>query len=440
MQNPVGMLPVKQAFFRDHFRFEPESEFQSEVIDFPHQSAEIADLGRIHKPVAERSRVIVALAEPAVVQHQHLDSKLRRTLCNTEEFFRIEIEIGGFPAVHEKRTLFPRPAVPDQMIPHEIMEIARHASEPLPGEGQAGFRSFKRLSGSERPGEHLRVDAEHKPGRPVLFAFRFDQEIAAVCQKRSADVSGIFRCVMRGQCDRRTVLMSGRSAHTADRLDSRMQRSPFRMTLPRPRTAQLNEIEYRMRQIKLCAHQATEHNRRGGAVDRADGADNRVAILENRIAQHEFDLAGGVAQGDFQSFDIARLPGISAGQSGGSSFPGINPVGDIKRISDLRSVLRENGCRSDPEIPGIESGELQREGVRTVLGILPRPPGGKRGMPFPDLLRDKSLLPEDFPSEMEVHRPAVGVNVKNVGNRFAGKDEKFPAFRKSDGHGGSLRC
>ena len=47
---------------------------------------------------------------------------------------------------------------------------------------------------------------------------------------------------------------------------------------------------------------------------------------------------------------------------------------------------------------------------------------------------------KDLPPEMEVHRPPVGVNVKDIGYRFAGKDEKFPAFKKSDGHCGSLRC
>ena len=93
-EDPVGMRFVEFADFGDHFRFEPETELHAESVDFLDELGEIAEFFCVDKPVAEGGTVIVALAEPAVV----------------------EIEVGRFPVVDEDRAFDVFPGAADDMV------------------------------------------------------------------------------------------------------------------------------------------------------------------------------------------------------------------------------------------------------------------------------------------------------------------------------------
>lgn len=130
VEAPVGVLFVELAFPRDHFRLEPEAEFEAERVDLLHQGAEAAlEFGFVDEPVAEAGVVVVAFAEPAVVEHEHFDAESCGVSGDGEQFLFVEIEIGGFPVVDENRALAVLPVAPDQVIVEEIVEGAAHFAD-----------------------------------------------------------------------------------------------------------------------------------------------------------------------------------------------------------------------------------------------------------------------------------------------------------------------
>ena len=115
-EDPVGMRFVEFADFGDHFRFEPETELHAESVDFLDELGEIAEFFCVDKPVAEGGTVIVALAEPAVVENEHFDAELGSGFGDVVNFVVVEIEVGRFPVVDEDRAFDVFPGAADDMV------------------------------------------------------------------------------------------------------------------------------------------------------------------------------------------------------------------------------------------------------------------------------------------------------------------------------------
>ncbi|MNI25186.1 hypothetical protein D3C73_788250 [compost metagenome] len=104
MQAPVGMGAVQLAVRRHHLRFEPEAELHAEPSDPFHQIRQaLRQLAGIHEPVAQRSGVVIAAAEPAVVKHEQLDAQRLAGTGDIFDFVGIEVEVGSFPVVDQHR-------------------------------------------------------------------------------------------------------------------------------------------------------------------------------------------------------------------------------------------------------------------------------------------------------------------------------------------------
>ena len=94
------MGTVQIGVRRNHLRFKPEAEFQTQRIDFFRQLFQtLRQLAAVHHPVAERAVICIAVAKPAVVQYAHFDTQIRRRARNLHDLFMIKVEEGRFPVV-----------------------------------------------------------------------------------------------------------------------------------------------------------------------------------------------------------------------------------------------------------------------------------------------------------------------------------------------------
>ena len=97
--------------------------------------------------------VVVPLAEPAVVQHQHLHTEARGPARDLQDFVSGEIEIRGFPVVDEHRAGNVPVLAPAHMAAQGAVIIVGQGRKPRAGVGKNHLRGRKAFAGSQRPGE-----------------------------------------------------------------------------------------------------------------------------------------------------------------------------------------------------------------------------------------------------------------------------------------------
>ena len=140
----------------------------------------VRELAAVDEPVAERAVVVVALAEPAVVEHEQLDPEVAGDLGDRDEPVLVEVEVGALPVVHEDR---PRPVAPRSRgraargtgdgTRRSSRRARRSCGRGPPREGQLRARR-------EGPRERLGVDPDPEPRRPERLDLHLGEEVARV--------------------------------------------------------------------------------------------------------------------------------------------------------------------------------------------------------------------------------------------------------------------
>ena len=175
------MLFVQFRIRGNHFRLHPDTEFHAKFIHFIYQIVQSArQFLFIHKPVPKTCTVIVAVSKPAIIHNQHFNSVLRGKFCNIQKFFSIEIKVGCFPVVNQNRALLVAVFAADQMLAIEIMEISRHFSKSLCGEGKCHFRCIKGFFAFQFPGKICRMNSHDCADAVKLALFQLRNKIAGI--------------------------------------------------------------------------------------------------------------------------------------------------------------------------------------------------------------------------------------------------------------------
>ena len=141
---PVRVRGVETAVDVHHLRLHPDAEVHAEGPDLAGQPVEAArQLLSVWLPVAEGAGVVAALAEPAVVHHEQLDPDVPPGSGQGDEAAFGDVEIAGLPTVEQHRPGLMLPSPPDDVLPHEKMQIAAQAGKALRRKAQHGFGRFK---------------------------------------------------------------------------------------------------------------------------------------------------------------------------------------------------------------------------------------------------------------------------------------------------------
>ena len=190
-QYPIAVSLVKFAAGADHFGFDPESEtdaFTCGSFDQTGYAARQFVAGCL--PVAEPLRIAVAgmfVAEPTVVEQEHIHTECRRVVHDCCEFLLIEIEIGRFPVVQQCHPIFR--AVFELVAAGPVVHAAACAACPFGAEGEDEFRCPENLSRLQGVFRCIGINAGQDAQIVVLVYFESETEIAGPSQCAQQDLS-----------------------------------------------------------------------------------------------------------------------------------------------------------------------------------------------------------------------------------------------------------
>ena len=107
LQHPVGVRAEQVGIRVDHFRFEPQTEFESPAVHVIGKRLERLVAVGPHVlrnlPIAEAGGVVAAGAEPAVVHHETFHATFHGLVGECGEGVIIVVEVDGFPRVENDR-------------------------------------------------------------------------------------------------------------------------------------------------------------------------------------------------------------------------------------------------------------------------------------------------------------------------------------------------
>ena len=160
IDHPIGMGAVQIAIGVDHFGLNPESEIHFEVVDAINQGLQpLGKLLRVDGPIAEAGVVVVALAEPAIVDHEEFDTELGGLGGEIHLALFVDGESGGLPGIVEHGAQAGGDAAGENLFACKAVQRARSGAEAVGGEAAVEGRRVQRFAGFEGIGEIEAVEA-----------------------------------------------------------------------------------------------------------------------------------------------------------------------------------------------------------------------------------------------------------------------------------------
>ena len=184
-QYPVAVLFIQLAAGIDHFGFDPETEADALALGSFDQSGDAAgQFAAGFVPISESLRVVVPrmlVAEPSVVEQEHVHAEFRRVVHERREFFFVEVEIGCLPVVEQRHAVLA--AVFELVAARPVVQAAACASGSPGAEGEDEFRRAEDFMGTQGVFRREGVDAGEDAQAVVLVHFEGEPEIARPCQR-----------------------------------------------------------------------------------------------------------------------------------------------------------------------------------------------------------------------------------------------------------------
>ena len=122
----------------------------------------------IDEPVPQSAVIIIALSEPAVIQHEHFDTEFFCLTCDLQDLFLIKCKVGRFPVVDQDWSLLMKIFASDHVVSVEIMIASGHFSQTFMGINHNNFRCLEFFSFFQNPAEFFFVDTHNCTDRIKL--------------------------------------------------------------------------------------------------------------------------------------------------------------------------------------------------------------------------------------------------------------------------------
>ena len=309
-------------------------------------------LVQVVEPVAQRGVIVVAVAEPAVVQHEQVDAHILRAASEGEQLFLIELEIGGLPVVHEQRALRVRVAAVRDVPVDERVELTAHAAQTVGGIDEVGLGCLERRSGVQRPAEIEGLDADLRAGHELLIDVHARGEAAGVAQCKAVDVAVRLVRVRGEQRHERAGLHAGGAAHGRCALIAGDERTHIRRALSSPCAAERQQREIGLFEVHACAERPVDLHALRAAVDDAHAPRDDVDVLVEGVGQLDGDAARRVAQGDRQRLCALAARAGQPFELGLALTDAVSGIAQVERagavgVADVQHALAQISTAKD---------------------------------------------------------------------------------------------
>ena len=210
-QRPVGVGAVEVGILADHLGLDPDAEPHAQRVHAVDQRVQPAgQLGGVDLPVAQAAVVVVALAEPAVVQHHQLHAQRGGFFGNGGDLVGREVKVGGFPVVDQHRPPGVAPGAAADIPPQKTVVQPRQRAQARAGVRQDDLGRGKGLPRLQQPAKAFVLDAGDDAHQAGLRLLDIGAETAGVRQHDAAAVAGLLGGVVVAQDDEGVVVVAGR--------------------------------------------------------------------------------------------------------------------------------------------------------------------------------------------------------------------------------------
>ncbi len=206
------MRPVQFAVLRNHFRLNPETEFDANVIYSPNQLAErTSQFFFIHIPVSETAVIVVPFSKPAVIHYDHINAKFRSASGQFQNGLSIETKISGFPTVKQYRSRLSAVFSSAQMLSDAAVISLGQFRQAVSRISMNRLRNDQLFSLCKRIMEILAMQPHNGSCLVILVFLGLEQKIPAVYEYHSVAASEVLGRSFFRQNNCRIILMTGRS-------------------------------------------------------------------------------------------------------------------------------------------------------------------------------------------------------------------------------------
>ena len=315
-KRPVRVAAVELAVLADHLRLHPDAEFQPERVDLRDQLAErAAELFLVHRPVAEGAQIVPALAEPAVVHHQHLDAEIGRLAGQRQQGLAAEVEIGGLPTVEQDRAVRVAVLSAADMAADAAVQPPAQCAEAFRAIAQDDLRAGQALAGLQRIGKLLLSETHLQAGLAELIPPGLGAEAAAPQQLHRPAASGGLGSIEIGEDNEGIVLMGGIAAAAADDGLAGGNRRALRLTLHGPAAAKADQIEVAADKVQTGAQQLFDADGISARVRNDGAAGDHVQRREHAVQELDAQAGTLIFQDDAQALRFL-LSGVDRRETG----------------------------------------------------------------------------------------------------------------------------
>ena len=348
------MLPVQIAVLGDHFRLDPDTELDTFRVDSAHQLAKAAtQLLFIDLPVSQTAVVVLAFAEPSVVQHHHVDTQSGRFSCQLHDRLPGKVKVSRLPAVHQHRPghksrlaaaislhfcCAPAARSVAYMISDTTMIFHRQIPKSSVAVTHNRLRNLKRLSGFQRIMKKITLQSHQHTRLVKLILLRLTEKVPAVDKDHTVAVPGILRGVLLCHDDCRIILMTGSASAASDAVASMSDPYPLQIPFHRMSSVETEQVILSRDKIQTGRGRLLHNHTRCAVIGDLHASCNDILVFQYAVQQLHAHFAHVILQHDLKRLCFL-LPGIHRRQSLKFilAFPDL--ISGIPQITTFRFVM-----------------------------------------------------------------------------------------------------
>ena len=272
----------------DHFRLDPQAEQQPHLPHFADQFSQgAAQFLFVHLPVAQAAGVVAALAEPAVVQHQHLDPQLFGLAGDVQDALAVKVHVGGFPVVDEDGPGLVPPDAADDVVLQKVVVAGRKLAQAGVAVAEQHLRRGELAARLQGPAEIVVADAGHQPGGLHLGDFALDLEAARPDQHGPQALAGLLGGVRRGQDGKGIVLVAGSAPGRPQSLDAVAQGRTLGQALHAVAALEVDQLPLPKGQVQTGRGGLVQPDGPAALVFKQGAAGDDVGAVKDAVQQRD---------------------------------------------------------------------------------------------------------------------------------------------------------